>query len=321
MDTNVSSTQDAAPQRVFWRVEGSLLNLSTVRPTAFFAWNAQSFLERWVRRGVILAQALLRPFLYSANRVFATRLVHTVLRGISRDRLDLLGEEYFQYRLKPRLKAAGVQALRAELAKGSEVVLVSQGLDHVMRPLAEFLGVKFLISNRLDFRDGIATGRLLDPVIRPRGGLARITEGNPDGRRTLVELCQNLGYHDPDLVQGSVTPTCRAVDLKPRPTVLFEGVACPQQLSIRKTLAGKNILLIGTTGFIGKVWLANLLSDVPEIGKIFLLIRRQKSTTALRRFEKLVEESPVFDALQQRYGADFPRFMTAQISVVEGDIT
>jgi len=35
--------------------------------------------------------ALLRPFLYAANRVAATRIVHAVLRGITRDRLDLAG--------------------------------------------------------------------------------------------------------------------------------------------------------------------------------------------------------------------------------------
>lgn len=303
-------------------MEGSLLNLSTVQPTAFFAWNAQSFLERWVRRGAILAQALLRPFLYSANRIFATRLVHTVLHGISRDRLDLLGEEYFLYRLKPRLKPQGVEKLRALVAAGNEVVLVSQGLDHVMRPLAEFLGVKLLISNRLEFRDGIATGRLLDPVIRPRGAFARITGSNPDGRRSLDELCRNLGYGgQPELVLNAITPARRTVTLNSRPIVTFDSAPRPQQLSVRKALAGKNILLIGTTGFIGKVWLANLLNDVPEIGKIFLLIRRQKSTTAVRRFEKLVEESPVFDVLHQRYGADFSRFMAAQISVVEGDVS
>jgi thioester reductase-like protein len=307
---------------VFWRVEGSLLNLSTVRPTAFFAWNAQSFLERWVRRGTILAQALLRPFLYSANRIFATRFVHTVLRGISRDRLDLLGEEYFQYRLKPRLKPQGVEQLKALVAAGNEVVLVSQGLDHIMRPLAEHFGVKFLISNRLDFRDGIATGRLLDPVIRPRGAFARITGSNPDGRLDLAQLCRDLGYEgDSECVLEAITPAQRCVSLKPRPIVRFEDGPCTQQLSVRKALAGKNILLIGTTGFIGKVWLANLLNDLPEIGKIYLLIRRQKSTTPVRRFEKLVEESPVFDGLHQRYGADFPRFMAAQISVVEGDVS
>ncbi len=107
------------------------------------------------------------------NRVFATRVVHTVLRGISRDRLDLLGEEYFKYKLKPHLKPAGVQKLKELVDAGAEVVLVSQGLEHVMRPLAQHLGVKWLIANRLEFRDGIATGRLLDPVIRPAGPVRR----------------------------------------------------------------------------------------------------------------------------------------------------
>jgi len=37
------------------------------------------------------------------------------------------------------------------------------------------------------------------------------------------------------------------------------------------TLAGKNFLLVGVTGFIGKVWLAQLLREVPEIGKIYIL--------------------------------------------------
>ena len=127
---------------MFWRVEGSLLNLSTVRPVAFFTWNAQTFLERWLRRGSVFLMALLRPILYATNRIFATRIVHTVLRGISRDRLDLLGEEYFQYKLRPYLKPEGVAQLKRQVDSGAEIVLVSQGLDHVMGPLAQHLGVK-----------------------------------------------------------------------------------------------------------------------------------------------------------------------------------
>ena len=42
------------------------------------------------------------------HRVFATRVLHALLRGVSRDRLDLLGEEYFHYLLKPQLKPRGV---------------------------------------------------------------------------------------------------------------------------------------------------------------------------------------------------------------------
>src|SRR6202050_5462047 len=145
-----------APARVpvFWRVEGSLLNLTAVRPVGFFAWNSQSFLERWTRRGAMAILAVARPFLYVTNRSVATRLLHTVLRGVSRDRLDLLGEEFFEYFLKPRMKVAGEAHLRETIAAGNHVLLVSQGLDHVMRPLAKYLGAAGIISNRLDFRDG-----------------------------------------------------------------------------------------------------------------------------------------------------------------------
>src|SRR5262249_40508089 len=148
--------------------------------------------ERWVRRGLVLLMALLRPLLYATNRVLATRVVHTVLRGISQDRLDLLGEEYFKYHLQPNLKPTGVRELKLIVDSGAEVVLVSQGLDHVMRPLACHLGVKWLVANRLEFRDGIATGRLLDPVIRPRGAFARITGAGPDGRRDSERLVRDL---------------------------------------------------------------------------------------------------------------------------------
>jgi phosphoserine phosphatase len=141
----------------FWRVEGSLLNLTAVRPAGFFSWNAQTFLERWTRRGTMGALAVGRPFFYLTNRAFATRLLHTVLRGVSRDRLDLLGEEYFEYTLKPRLKQPGLDKLQELMSSGAQLVLVSQGLDHVMRPLANHLGVAHILCNRLDFRDGIAT--------------------------------------------------------------------------------------------------------------------------------------------------------------------
>ena len=141
--SDTGSAPAGAP--IFWRVEGSLLQLTAVRPVGFFTWNAQSFLGRWTRRGSMGALALARLALFASNRVFATRVLHTVLRGESRDRLDLLGEEFFEYFLKPRLKQAGVDKLREVMASGGNVVLVSQGLDHIMRPLANYLGVQRIL--------------------------------------------------------------------------------------------------------------------------------------------------------------------------------
>jgi thioester reductase-like protein len=311
---------------VYWRVEGSLLELTTVRPIAFFTWNGQTFIERWMRRGLVLVMALLRPLLYAVNRVFATRVVHTVLRGVSRDRLDLLGEEYFQYKLKPQLKPEGVRELKGLIDSGADVVLVSQGLDHVMGPLARHLGVKWVIANRLEFRNGIATGRLLDPVIRPRGVFARITGAGPDGTRAPNQLIRdlNLGSSDmpaADALQAAVISAERHLPVLERPIVHFDSERQTGALSVRSALAGKQVMLIGVTGFIGKVWLVNLLMDLPEIGRIYLLIRRQKSNPAQGRFEKLVEESPVFDPLYKRYGAGLARFLRERVEIVEGDVS
>ena len=301
-------------------MEGSLADLTTVRPIAFFTWNAQTFLERWVRRGLVLLMAGLRPVLYAVHRVFATRVVHTVLRGISRDRLDLLGEEYFKYKLQPYLKIDGIEQLKSCASAGNNIVLVSQGLEHVMRPLARHLGVKWLIANRLEFRDGIATGRLLEPVVRPRGIFAGISGSGPDGRRAPEKLASDLGLPDVKVLESAVFPGLRQFPVADRPIVYFDGGRRTGTLSVRRALSGKHVMLIGVTGFIGKVWLVNTLMELPEIERIYLLIRRQKSNPAVHRFEKLVEESPVFDPLYARYGASLSRFLRERVEVVEGDV-
>jgi long-chain acyl-CoA synthetase len=316
----VKSEPKPSTGRIYWRAEGSLLELTTVRPIAFFTWNSQTFVERWLRRGAVLLSALLRPFLYLAHRTFATRVVHSILSGISRDRLDLLGEEYFQYKLKPRLKPEGIQKLKDLTNSGAEVVLVSQGLECVMRPLAQHLGVKWIIANRLDFRDGIANGRLLEPVVRPRGIFARVASSGPDGTCTPQKLAHDAGI-SVEVLDRAVCPAQRTIPKLQHSLVHFDGHRQDSPLSVRSALRGKHILLIGVTGFIGKVWLVNTLIDLPEVGCIYLLIRRQKSNPAERRFEKLVEESPVFDPLYERYGQGLSRFLKERVRVIQGDAT
>jgi len=315
-----SNHNSSTAPTVYWRVEGSLIDLTVVRPVAFFTWNAQALSERIRRRGTIFLMALLRPFLYSTNRKFATRVVHTALRGVTRDRLDLLGEEYFQYKLKPRLKKRGVEKVQELVEAGVDLVLVSQALEHVMRPLAQHLGVKRIIANRLEFRDGKATGRLLEPVIRPRGIFANLRENMPDGRRAPKTLARHLDVSLEDLRAATIPPE-RQMVVPERPIVHFDGQKPGSGLSVRRAFVGKQIMLIGVTGFIGKVWLASTLLDLPELERIYLLIRRQKSSPAERRFEKMIEESPVFDPFFERHGDRLPEFLREKIEVVEGDVT
>lgn len=306
----------------YWRVEGSLAEISSLRSVGFFNWNSQSFLERWVRRAAMAGIALTRPVAYLASRIFATRLMYGVLRGISRDRLDLLGEEYFQYELKPRLRKESVEKLQAAVNAGERVILVGQVLEHILRPMAQHFGVEGFIANRLEFRDGVATGRLLPPVILPRGPFAWIASGSTDGRIERDRLLAQLDWESqPEWLESAAQPAARIELPGGRPVELLASTPRVEQLSVQRTLAGKHLLLIGVTGFIGKVWLVDLLEKIPEIGKITLLIRRNRTTSGQRRFEKIVEESPTFDTLHQMHGERLAEFLREKVEVVEGDVS
>ncbi len=305
----------------YWRVEGSLFEISALRSVGFFNWNSQSFLERWVRRGGMLGLALLRPPYYLISRTFATRALHSVLRGITRDRLDLLGEEYFQYELKPRMRREAVEKLVDAVRSGERVLLVGQMLEHILRPMAEFFAADGFLANRLEFRDGVATGRLQVPVIRPRGPFAWLASGSVNGRIPKEKLLRQLNWEkQPELLDGAVQPVVRPrTEIEP-PVQLVSSTPRVSCLPVRETLAGKHLMLIGVTGFIGKVWLVDLLEKIPGIGKITLLIRRNRTTSAQRRFEKIVEESPAFDGLHDIHGENLAVFLKEKVEVVEGDV-
>src|SRR5207245_4850214 len=106
-----------------------------------------------------------------------------------------------------------------------------------------------------------------------------------------------------------------------KPVALFGDARQAGRIPVRETLARRHILLIGVTGFIGKVWLVGLLEEIPDIGKITLLIRRNRTTSAQRRFEKIVEESPTFDTLHERHGQKLGAFLREKVEVVEGDVS
>jgi long-chain acyl-CoA synthetase len=168
----------------------------------------------------------------------------------------------------------------------------------------------------------MATGRLLDPVIRPRGAFAKITGRQPDGRVSRKALIRILGFaKHPGALDEAIQTDERAAPKVHLPVVHFDSGNGLRPFSVRETLRGKNILLIGATGFIGKVWLSNLLTDLPEIGRIYLLVRHNRTVTALQRFQRKIEESPVFEPLAERYGSRFAQFLRERIEVVDGDVS
>ena len=149
----------------FFRVEGPLTNRPSWGASAFMIANAQTMTDR-VTRLSGLAAAL--PFAFGGpigDAGMATRLSWMGLRGMSEDRLAVLGEEYAERYLIPSLNKVGVELLNEARATKQRIVLVSENLDVIMKPLAEHLRVPELVCNRMEMNAGRATGRLVDPIV------------------------------------------------------------------------------------------------------------------------------------------------------------
>jgi long-chain acyl-CoA synthetase len=102
-----------------------------------------------------------------------------------------------------------------------------------------------------------------------------------------------------------------------------------KELNLRAQLQGARLLVIGCTGFLGKVWLSMLLTHFPgEIEHIWMVVRpRTRKDGSIRlssdaRFWQDVASSPVFDPIRKRFpGAAYEAFLREKITAIPGDIT
>ena len=94
-------------------------------------------------------------------------------------------------------------------------------------------------------------------------------------------------------------------------------------LSVSDALAGKRILLTGSTGFLGKVTLSMLLHRYGAVlGRVWALVRRGSSASAEARFiEKVVRSEPFQPLRDHRGDAEAEAFVRERTSVLDGDIT
>jgi HAD superfamily hydrolase (TIGR01490 family) len=136
-----------------------------VHPTLFYMVNQRTPFRSLL---TVAKTALRAPELVLAElqdrRIFNEALFQAYA-GMSHDRLHILADEAFDKVLKPNLYPAARELVTRCKDEGHEVVLVSGALDFLMDRLARHLGADLAVANRLEFKDGFATGRLLRPVV------------------------------------------------------------------------------------------------------------------------------------------------------------
>ena len=90
-------------------------------------------------------------------------------------------------------------------------------------------------------------------------------------------------------------------------------------LSPLDALAGKHILLLGTTGFLAKIVLALLLERF-SVGRIYCAIRGTRSQSPEDRLWNEVLGSEMMKPLRERFGASFEAYVRETVEVVPGDL-
>lgn len=92
------------------------------------------------------------------------------------------------------------------------------------------------------------------------------------------------------------------------------------KLSPTEIYNGRNIFLIGSTGFLGKVTLSMLLYRFPNVGKIYVMVRARSQEESETRFWNNIISAPPFDPLRERYGSALEGFIADKVIVKGGDI-
>ena len=98
------------------------------------------------------------------------------------------------------------------------------------------------------------------------------------------------------------------------PEPVIEGTG---EISAIDAFSNKTMLLLGGTGFVGKVLLAMVLDRFPELKHLVVQVRRKKIVSGEQRFYSEILRSPPLRSVVDRLGE---RVVRQKVQVVEGDL-
>jgi len=160
------------------------------------ASHAQAFSDRLSRLGAVAMATPFRTVLRDAAT--ATRLSWSGVRGLSEDRLIILGEEHFEEFYRGQLNSLGLDFLHTAKTEGLTPVLISDSLDVLVQPLADHLEINHIICNRMELRNGKATGRLVSPISTGRVSGQHLRELAGANQWDLMS-CRGYGSQETDI--------------------------------------------------------------------------------------------------------------------------
>ncbi len=182
----------------------------------YFA-NQQSPAQSLRRIGRALLQVPAMAVAESRDRRLFNEMLFSHYKGMSADRLTVLSREVYESVVRPRIFRGAQDLIDKCKSAGQRVVLVTGSLDCTIQYLAEEMGADHIITNRLEMKDGKATGSLMRPVVAGPEKAGLIVS---DAASVEHDLAQCSAYSDSysDVPMLSVVghPACVRPDKKLR---------------------------------------------------------------------------------------------------------
>ena len=184
-----------------------------------------------------------------------------MMRGSSLDDIDELAERLFVQKIVGRIYPEMRELVRAHMARGHTVVLSSSALTVQVEPVARFLGIQNVLSNKFETDDdGLLTGEVLTPIIWGPGK-ARAVQAF--AAKNGVDLSKSYFYADGDedvalmYLVGNPRPTNPAGKLaavaakRGWPVLKFTSRSGSSPVSQLRTAAGVASMMPIAAGAIG----------------------------------------------------------------------
>ena len=157
----------------FYDLEGTLVSTNLVHTLGFYARN--------------------QPNLFRSFKKSVSTLVSVPLFAVSDQYSRKVFNDLFETVLKPTVFPGAFELIEKSRSLGLRQVVVTGALEISAKPLMEYLGIKDYVANRLEFVKGVATGRLLPPV------LASATKASwirTFAEREGINLSESFAYSD-----------------------------------------------------------------------------------------------------------------------------
>jgi len=205
----------------FYDLEGTLVGTNLVHTLGFYARNQPNLVRSFTKSAATLLSVPLFAVSDQYSRKVFNDLFFKRYKGETEDRMRFFAADLFEKILKPAVYPGAFELIEKSRSLGLRQVVVTGALDFSVKPLMQYLEITDYVANRLEFVKGVATGRLLPPV------LAAATKASwirTFAEREGISLSESFAYSDSisDLPMLSIVGHPAAVnpDLRLRQTAL-----------------------------------------------------------------------------------------------------